>query len=250
MISNQEQRRQRQTRLPMAGIAFFAIGIVLLGTIASTATGLDYTKQRQHQPQLQLQQQRQHHQYQYQDHNRQRQRNENKNKTTKRRRLVLSETECTLYLRLTEYYYGAIVDDDLNDNDSSHEDNHEETWTCEMPMPVFNNTAANTADANANDNVNSTALPSIIPMVLVDIQGLDHHFFETHGAKSGITTMRVSESYLLGSDVLDTATANDANENGNDVANANSTSTSSAVLTTSTTMFVPPEAIVELKDSQ
>ncbi|MGK3737716.1 MAG: hypothetical protein ACI8RD_010315 [Bacillariaceae sp.] len=102
-----------------------------------------------------------------------------------RRQLLLSKTECTLFLKDIQYLpieeENSSGDEVDHDHDHDHEQTNlhsrtEEKWSCEF----------NPAQAK-NFGVD-----------IVEIEGIDEKFLQSHGAKSGRSTLVISEGTIEG----------------------------------------------------
>jgi hypothetical protein len=190
-----------------------------------------------------------------------------------RRRRIRSGTECTLYMRETHY---------TNNPGAPYSENKEETWMCEVPMDESQEDAESSPRGGTNKRLRSSstpvtrtkgAAPSTTPientaittpqrMMLVEIEGLDEDFFAAHGAKSGLTNMKISEGYLEGNDDDDYQEEDeprDVNSNSNVFVWMSSGSSKERSIDRSennrirptilTKMVISPEAVVEVVDA-
>lgn len=193
-----------------------------------------------------------------------------------RRRRLRSGTECTLYMRATDY---------ISNSEAAASEDKEQTWMCEISLDGSQEDTELSRRVEANHNEDLTMLRSSStsmlrkdsslpeykrvasqptqkensattssPMVLVEIEGLDDDFFAVHGVKSGSTTMKISEGYLEEEGDEDDE-PRDANSPRNMFSRMSSGSEQSTKKintrirpTVLTRMVVSPESVVEVVD--
>ena len=94
-----------------------------------------------------------------------------------RRQLRLPKTECILFLKDVQY---LPFEERRDATDHIHHNHIEEKWSCEF----------------------NPALGVNLGVDIVEIEGINGTFFERHGAKSGLSTMVVSESIIKGKETM------------------------------------------------
>ena len=198
----------------------------------------------------------------------------------RRRRRLRPGTECTLYMRETQYAGHSHS----HSNSQSVLEDKERTWMCEVQMEGFEeDTTEPSAQLGNTNNFNNnlkrlrypsrnnykggasskisteraTSFPS--PMILVEIQGLGEEFFDMHNVKSGLTIMKISEGHLEEDDEEkgDKTISEDRKRNtfvpmsdkGSKVTDSTIDSRKDRNLPTIfTKLIVSPEAVVDLMD--
>eukprot|EP00532_Pseudo-nitzschia_australis_P007855 CAMPEP_0168175344 /NCGR_PEP_ID=MMETSP0139_2-20121125/7065_1 /TAXON_ID=44445 /ORGANISM="Pseudo-nitzschia australis, Strain 10249 10 AB" /LENGTH=851 /DNA_ID=CAMNT_0008093711 /DNA_START=161 /DNA_END=2714 /DNA_ORIENTATION=- len=203
------------------------------------------------------------------------------------RRKLRPGTECTLFLRLTEY----DVDDESESSasvpvssrssslpspssfPSGGDRKKRRSWVCEMQSMMDDdsnyyydndNNHENTGSLGRKTDMKQNEAPSYsssfstMTRILVDIEGLDDDYFDDRWAKSGFSVMIISEGYLEAESYHDNDGDDKNYENGNDEpintsfgneGNATSSYSSSNNNHIPTRIIIPPEAIVEVMDS-